>query len=125
VIKMMDSILGPTAVGVGATVLAALTDPPEDEYARQWHREAAHYQHKRTAALAARGQWITVAAPVSLRNGTRIDTRTRGNPSAVESGVRVEDSTALGLVHGRLDNPTVRQLTPHLPSRPPGVLHNS
>ncbi|WP_141564226.1 DUF6927 domain-containing protein [Mycolicibacterium palauense] len=74
VIKMMDETMGPTAVGVGATVLAALTDPPEGEYARQWRREAAHYQQKRAAALAARGQWITLAAPVPLRNGTRIDT---------------------------------------------------
>lgn len=74
VIKMMDETMGPTAVGVGATVLAALTNPPEGEYARQWRREAAHYQQQRSAALAARGQWITLATPVTLRSGAHIET---------------------------------------------------
>lgn len=74
VIKMMDETMGPTAIGVGASVLAALTDPPESEYARQWRREAAHYQQQRRAALAARGQWITLGRPVELRSGARIDT---------------------------------------------------
>jgi len=66
VIKMMDESMGPTAVGVGATVLAALTHPPEGEYARQWRREAAHYQQQRSAALAARGQWITLVVCLSF-----------------------------------------------------------
>lgn len=74
VIKMMDETMGPTAVGVGATVLAALTDPPEGEYARQWRREAAHYQQRRTAALTAREQWITLATPVELRSGAHVHT---------------------------------------------------
>ncbi|MBY0285558.1 MAG: hypothetical protein K2X52_00180 [Mycobacteriaceae bacterium] len=73
VIKMMDESMGPTALGVGATVLAALTEP-HGEYARQWREEAAQYQQRRVAALAARGQWITLQSPVTLRSGTRIDT---------------------------------------------------
>lgn len=74
VIKMMDESMGPTAIGVGATVLKALTEPPDGEYARQWRCEAARYQQQRSAALAARGQWITLAAPVALRNGMHVDT---------------------------------------------------
>ncbi|WP_342314755.1 hypothetical protein LIX17_25150 (plasmid) [Mycobacterium avium subsp. hominissuis] len=70
VIKMMDETMGPIAIGVGASVLAA----PQGEYARQWRAEAAHYQQKRRDALAARGQWITLGRPVELRNGARVDT---------------------------------------------------
>ncbi|QIV79516.1 DUF6927 domain-containing protein [Mycolicibacterium frederiksbergense] len=73
VIKMMDETMGPTALGVGATVLAALTEP-EGDYARQWRQEAAHYQQQRAAALAARGRWITLQSPVTLQSGTVIDT---------------------------------------------------
>lgn len=73
VIKMMDESMGPTALGVGATVLAALTEP-QGEYARQWRQEATHYQQQRAAALAARGHWIILQSPVTLRSGTLIDT---------------------------------------------------
>lgn len=73
VIKMMDESMGPTALGVGATVLAALTDPPDSEYARRWRREAADYQRRRAAALAARGHWIDLSAPLPLRSGALVD----------------------------------------------------
>lgn len=75
VIKLMDETMGPTAIGVGAKVLAALTPLPEDahEWQRGWREEAQQYQAKRKAALAAKGKTIKLAKPVKLTSGYEID----------------------------------------------------
>lgn len=90
-IKMMTESMNPTAVGVGPRVLAALTDTDSDD-AKQWRADAARYQQRRAAALAARGKKITLARPVTLAGGTSVDTVTVGDlrlwkaPWAAESG---------------------------------------
>ena len=68
-IKMMDESMGPTAHGVGKTVLAALTEPRDDHYAQDWRAEAREYQAQRQAALAAKGTWINLSRRARLGSG--------------------------------------------------------
>lgn len=74
VIKAMDETVGPTAVGVGPKVLAALTPLPEDahEWQKGWRQAAQNYQDKRQAALAAQGKLIKLANPINLSDGSSV-----------------------------------------------------
>jgi hypothetical protein len=76
VIKAMEESMGPTAIGVGAKVLAALTPLPENthEWQRGWREEAEKYQMQRKAGLAAKGKTIKLAKPMKFTSGLELDT---------------------------------------------------